>query len=238
MLHAVVLRSPHAHAAITSIEVVAARRATGVVAVVTASDLEQVAAHIPTRRNADADELSPPEHPVLARDKVCYVGQPVAIVVAQDPFVARDALELIEVDYAPLPAVIDPLKAMHPDTPVVHAELGTNCVLKVTSAGGDLETAFAHADLVVRQQYQVQRLAPAPMETRGLVADYHSQDDRLTVWDSTQNPHGMKPRLAQLLGRPESSIRIVTPDVGGGFGEKGCLFRQPGRLSRKTTTRQ
>jgi carbon-monoxide dehydrogenase large subunit len=235
MLHAVVLRSPHAHAAITSIEVVAARRATGVVAVVTASDLEQVAAHIPTRRNADADEISPPEHPVLARDKVCYVGQPVAIVVAQDPFVARDAMELIEVDYAPLPAVIDPLKAMHPDTPVVHAELGTNCVLKVTSAGGDPETAFAHADLVVRQQYQVQRLAPAPMETRGLVADYHSQDDRLTVWDSTQNPHGMKPRLAQLLGRPESSIRIVTPDVGGGFGEKGCLFPEEVAISYLAT---
>ncbi len=224
MLHAMVLRSPHAHAAITSMEVAAARQATGVVAVVTASDLEQVAAHIPTRRNADADELRPPEHPVLAGDKVCYVGQPVAIVVAETPYAARDALELIEVGYAPLPAVIDPLVATHPDTPVVHPELGTNRVLEVTSAGGDLTTAFAQADHIVRQQYQVQRLAPVPMETRGLVADYQPQDDRLTVWDSTQNPHGMKPRLAQLLGRPESSIRVVTPDVGGGFGEKGCLF--------------
>jgi carbon-monoxide dehydrogenase large subunit len=224
MLHAAVLRSPHAHATITAIEVTAARQTTGVVAVVTASDLEEVAAPIPTRRNAEADELRPPEHPVLARDKVCYVGQPVAIVIAQDAYVARDALEMIAVHYQPLPAVIDPLEAMHPDTPVVHTALGTNCVLKVTSAGGDLEAAFTRADLVVRQQYQVQRLAPAPMETRGLVASYHPQDDRLTVWDSTQNPHGMKPRLAQLLGRPESSIRVVTPDVGGGFGEKGCLF--------------
>ncbi|WP_089722375.1 xanthine dehydrogenase family protein molybdopterin-binding subunit [Candidatus Entotheonella palauensis] len=224
MLHAVVLRSPHAHAAITSMEVAAARQATGVVSVVTALDLEHVAAHIPTRRNADADELSPPEHPVLASDKVCYVGQPIAIVVAESLSAARDALELIEVDYAPLPVVVDPLLATHPDTPVVHAELGTNRVLQVTSAGGDLAAAFAQADHVVRQQYQVQRLAPAPMETRGLVADYQAQDDRLTVWDSTQNPHGMKPRLAQLLGRPERSIRVVTPDVGGGFGEKGCLF--------------
>jgi carbon-monoxide dehydrogenase large subunit len=231
MLHAVVLRSPHAHAAITSMDIAAARHATGVVSVVTAADLEQVAAHIPTRRNADADELRPPEHPVLARNKVCYVGQPVAIVVAQDPYIARDALELIQVAYAPLPAVIDPLKAMHPDTPVVHAELGTNSVLKVTSAGGDLATAFAQADHVVRQQYQVQRLAPAPMETRGLVADYQPQDDRLTVWDSTQNPHGMKTRLAQLLGRPESSLRVVTPDVGGGFGEKGCLFPEEVAIS-------
>ena len=99
MLHAVVLRSPHAHAAITSIDVAAARHAPGVVSVVTASDLEHVAAHIPTRRNTDADELWPPEHPVLATDKVCYVGQPIAIVVAQDLYAARDALELIEVDY-------------------------------------------------------------------------------------------------------------------------------------------
>ncbi|MEE9150144.1 MAG: xanthine dehydrogenase family protein molybdopterin-binding subunit [Candidatus Tectomicrobia bacterium] len=235
MLHAVVLRSPHAHAAITSIDVAAARHATGVVSVVTASDLEHVAAHIPTRRNTDADELRSPEHPVLATDKVCYVGQPIAIVVAQDLYAARDALELIEVDYAPLPAVIDPLKAMHPDTPVVHAELGTNSVLKVTSAGGDLTTAFAQADHVVRQQYQVQRLAPVPMETRGLVADYQPQDDRLTVWDSTQNPHGMKPRLAQLLGRPESSLRVVTPDVGGGFGEKGCLFPEEVAISYLAT---
>jgi carbon-monoxide dehydrogenase large subunit len=224
MLHAVVLRSPHAHAAITSIDVGAARHATGVVAVVTAADLEHVATHIPTRRNADADELRPPEHPVLARDKVCYVGQPVAIVVAQDPSMAQDALELIQVVYAPLPAVIDPLKALHPDTPVVHPELGTNSVLKVTSGGGDLATAFAQADHVVRQQYQVQRLAPVPLETRGVVADYHPQDDRLMVWDSTQNPHGIKTRLAQLLGRPERSLRVVTPDVGGGFGEKGCVF--------------
>ena len=235
MLHAVVLRSPHAHAVITSIDVAAARYATGVVSVVTASDLEQVAAHIPTRRNADADELRPPEHPVLARDKVCYVGQPVAIVVAEDPYAARDALDLIEVDYTPLPAVIDPLMAMHPDTPVVHAELETNRVLEVTSAGGDLATAFAQADHVVRQQYQVQRLAPVPMETRGLVADYQPRDDRLTVWDSTQNPHGMKPRLAQLLGRPESRIRVVTPDVGGGFGEKGCLFPEEVAISYLAT---
>lgn len=178
---------------------------------------------------------APPEHPVLARDKVCYVGQPIAIVVAETPYAARDALDLIEVDYAPLPAVIDPLVAMQPGTPVVHAELGSNRVLQVTSAGGDLEAAFAQADHVVRQQYQVQRLAPAPMETRGLVADYQPGDDRLTVWDSTQNPHGMKPRLAQLLGRPESSIRVVTPDVGGGFGEKGCLFPEEVAISYLAT---
>ncbi len=137
---------------------------------------------------------------------------------------AREALDLIQVDYAPLPAVIDPLQAMRHDTPVVHQELASNRVLRITSAGGDVDAAFAQADHVVRQSYQVQRLATAPMENRGVVADYQPQDDLLTVWDSTQNPHGMKAHLAQLLGRPESSVRVVTPDVGGGFGEKGCLF--------------
>ena len=224
MLHAVVLRSPHAHATIAAMDTTAARDTPGVVTVLTAADLEHVAAHLPTRRNADADELRPPEHPILAQDKVCYVGEPVAIVVAEDRYIARDAVDLIRVDYRPLPAVIDPMLAMHPDTLIVHPELGTNSVLEVTSSGGDLDAAFAGADHVVRQQYHVQRLAPAPMETRGLIADYHSENDRLTVWDSTQNPHGMKPRLAELLGCPENSVRVITPDVGGGFGEKGCLF--------------
>ena len=167
MLHAVVLRSPHAHAVLTSLEVTAARQAPGVVAVVTATDLDHIAAHIPTRRNVDAAALRPPEHPVLARDKVCYVGQPVAIVVAQDPYVARDAVEVIAVHYAPLPAVIDPLTAMHPDTPVVHADLGTNGVLHVTSSGGDLEAAFAQADLVVRQQYRCNGWPPPPWKPVG-----------------------------------------------------------------------
>ncbi len=224
MLHAVVLRSPHAHATITSIDVSAARHAPGVVSVVTAEDMDRVATHVPTRQDTEADEFRPPQHPVLARGKVCYVGQPVAMVVAQDPYVARDARELIQVDYAPLPAVIDPLKALDHDTPVVHQELGTNSVLRITSAGGDLAAAFAQADHIVRQRYEVQRLAPVPMEARGVVADYQPQEDLLTVWDSTQHPHDMKTHLAQLLGRPEGSLRVVAPDVGGGFGEKGCLF--------------
>jgi CO/xanthine dehydrogenase Mo-binding subunit len=116
-----VLRSPHAHAILTSLEVSAARQTPGVVAVVTAADLAHVAAHIPTRRNVDADALRSPEHPVPARDKVCYVGQPVAIVVAQDLYVARDAVEVMAMHYTPLPAVIDPLTAMQtPPRPPLH----------------------------------------------------------------------------------------------------------------------
>jgi carbon-monoxide dehydrogenase large subunit len=224
MLHAVVLRSPHAHARLTSIDTQAARHLPGVVAVITADDLEGVVESVPTRRETEAEALHPPVHPVLARSKVCYVGQPVAIVVAQDLSLAQDAREVIQVDYVPLPPVIDPLEAMHADTPIVHQELGTNIALRTRNAGGDIAAALAQAAHVVRQRYQVQRLAPAPLETRGIVAHYQPQDDVLTVWDSTQHPHAIRDHLARVLHRSESRVRVVAPDVGGGFGEKGGLY--------------
>ena len=224
MLHALVLRSPHAHATIKSIHTTAASNLTGVVSVVTALDLAEAVRNVPTRGNIDADVLKPPEHPVLAGDIVCYVGQPVAIVVAEDLYLARDAMELIQVDYEPLPSVVDPLGAMAADAPIVHQALGTNLVLQTVNAGGDLEKAFALADHIVRQRYQVQRIAPAPMEPRGVMADYQSQGDLLTVWDSTQHPHVMREHIARLLGRPQDRVRVIAPDVGGGFGEKGCMY--------------
>jgi aerobic carbon-monoxide dehydrogenase large subunit len=224
LLHAAVLRSPHAHASIKSINVSAASSFSGVVTVITANDVEGVIGQVPTRREADADELHPPEHPVLANSKVCYVGQPVAIVVAQDPYSARDAMELVQVDYELLPPVLDPLEAMAESAPVVHPELGGNIALKTLNVGGDLAAAFAQADHVVSQRYQVQRLAPSPLEPRGVMASYQAQEDLLTVWDSTQHPHEVREHLAHLLNRPQNSIRLVAPDVGGGFGEKGSLY--------------
>jgi len=177
MLHVLVLRSPHAHATIRYTDTTAAINLTGVVSVVTALDLAEGVRNVPTRGNTDADDLRPPEHPVLAGDKVCYVGQPVAIVVAEDLYLARDALELIRVDYEPLPSVVDPLGALAADAPIVHQEIGTNLALQTVNAGGDLEEAFALADHIVRQRFQVQRIAPAPMEPRGVMADYQSQGD-------------------------------------------------------------
>jgi carbon-monoxide dehydrogenase large subunit len=224
MLHAAVIRSPHAHARINSIETAAAVSLPGVVSVVTAADLAQGLPNVPTRSSTDADELTPPEHPTLAGEKVCYVGQAVAIVLAQDPYLARDAVELVRVDYEPLPSVVDPYEALTDGATLVHPELGSNVGLRTVNAGGDLDVAFADADLVVRQRFQVQRVAPAPMEPRGLVADYQAQGDLLTVWDSTQHPHEMREHLAHLLGRSQESVRVVSPDVGGGFGEKGCMF--------------
>ena len=224
LLHTVVLRSLHAHATIRSIDVSGANRLPGVVAVITAADIQDLDVHMPTRSSIDDVELTPPRHPVLASDKVCYVGQAVALIIAEDPYTAADALEQVLVDYEVLPAVTDPYQAMEEGAAVIHSDLGSNVSLRTVSEGGDLDAAFAQADHVVRQTYQVQRLAPAPMEPRGLIADYDSGEDLLTVWDSTQHPHDIRENLVQLLGRTKSGVRVVAPDVGGGFGEKGCLF--------------
>ena len=223
-MHAVVLRSLHAHANIRSIDVSAAGRMPGVVAIFTAADIQELGVELPTRTNTGADEFNPPRHPVLALDKVCYVGQAVAVVIAEDIYVAADALEQVDVDYDILPALIDPYEALEEGAMIVHPDIGTNVAHRTLIAGGDLDAAFAQADYVVSQTYHVQRLAPAPMEPRGLVADYQFAEDLLTVWDSTQHPHEVREHLAHLLGRAESSIRVVAPDVGGGFGEKASFF--------------
>jgi len=224
LLNAVVLRSLHAHANIRSIDVSAANRVPGVVAVFTAADIQDLAVEIPTRTNTGADEFNPTRHPLLASDKVCYVGQAVAVLIAEDIYTAADALDQIVVDYEILPALTDPHEALEPGAMIIHPDQGSNVSLRTVNGGGDLDGAFAQADHVVRQTYQVQRLAPAPMEPRGLIADYDSQADLLTVWDSTQHPHEVREHLVHLLGRTEESIRVIAPDVGGGFGEKASLF--------------
>ena len=224
MLHALVLRSPHAHAVLRSIDTTAAAAMPGVAAVITAGDLSGLTAQLPTRLSSEADDIAPPRHPVLADGKVCYVGQAVAIVVAEDIYTAADALEQIVVDYELLPSVVDPSQALKAGAPVVHEDLGSNICLRTVNSGGDIDAAFASADRVVSQQYRVQRLAPAPMEPRGLLASYDRDNDLLSVWDSTQHPHEVREHLVDILGRAEEGVRVAAPDVGGGFGEKGCLF--------------
>ena len=223
MLHALIIRSPHGHARIRSIDASAALALPGVTAVVTAQDMAEIA-QLPTRESADADELRPPRHPALAVDKACYASQPVAIVLAENIYTAEDAVELVNIDYEILPAVIDPREATSEGTPVIHEQFGSNVVLRTVNAGGDLDGAFASADCVITQRFDVQRVAPAPMEPRGLLAEYDAEADLLTVWDSTQHPHEIREHLARLLERPLESVRVACPDVGGGFGEKGCFF--------------
>ena len=228
MLYAVVVRSIHAHARIHSIDTSDAISLAGVVEVLTGQDLVGVLSNIPIREMGDrsVDEFNPPGHPVLAQDKVCYVGQPVAVVVADDPYLARDGAESLVVEYEVLTPVTDPAQSANPETPIIHADIGTNVAIRSVQEGGDIERAFNEADHVVHQRFQIQRLAPSSMEGRGVVADYNSGEDFLTVWDSTQAPHQIKRYLAQSLERPEETIRVASPDVGGSFGIKDCMFSE------------
>ena len=220
MLHAAVLRSPHAHARIVSVDVSQARSMPGVVAVLTPADIEGVLGDIPPRGTERLEDAKFPHHPVLARGKVCYVGQPVAVVVAESRYLARDALDLLRVEYQPLAPLMDPLEAAGPESPLIHEEMGTNVAMRVQVGRGDVEAAFAQADRTVRERYHVPRLSAAPMEGRGLIAHYQASERHLTLWTSSQVPHKVKSFLAPLLKRPDISLRIVAPDVGGGFGQK------------------
>jgi carbon-monoxide dehydrogenase large subunit len=227
LLHAAVLRSLHAHARIRSVDVSAARDLPGVVTILVGRDIAGVLQGIPTRDMVGEramDELRPPEQPLLAHDKVCYVGQPIAVVVAQDPYMAREGVERITVDYEPLPPVLDPLTAASADAPVIHQALGTNIAMRLRQQAGDLEGAFAQADHRIRQRYLVPRLVPAPLETRGVMAHYQPENNFLTVWNSTQAPYRLKHYLSLLLHWPEETLRVIAPDVGGSFGVKDCIF--------------
>ena len=227
MLHAFVIRSPHAHALIRNADIAEARNSPGVVAVVTGGDIAGVLGDIPTRPpwpDASILVMNGVGQPVLAKDRVCYVGQAVAMVVADSLEQARDAADLVIVDYEPLTPILDPAEALKDDAVPIHQELGTNLGMRMFRQGGDLEGAFAKADKVIAQRFEVQRLAPAPLETRGVAASYQSRDNLLTVWDSTQEPQQVWHLLAEQFGRPESSVRVIAPDVGGGFGAKGCVF--------------
>ena len=233
MLHAAVLRSPHAHARIRSIDTSAARRLPGVVAVLTGEDIGELG-EIPTQAMAgewEVDEMNAPDQPVLARGKACYVGQTVAVVAAEAPALARDALQQIKVDYEVLKPYIDPLEALEADATPIHDWIGNNVGVRVhhDRQGSDLDAAFSQADNVIKQRYYVQRLAAVPMETRGCVAHYDAQEDFLTVWAATQGAHRYRRMLAILLNRSQDSVRVIAgPDVGGGFGEKGGLYPEDG----------
>ena len=199
----------------------------GVLEVLTGSELAKVVPGMPERDlqgDQTIDESHPPQQPVMAVDRVCYVGQAVAIVVAEERYLARDGADLIEVDYEPLPVILDPLEALKDDSKPMHPDVDSNVVLRSWRGAGDVDAALAEADQVIQQRYLVQRLAPAPMETRGVLAHYLPQEDFLTVWSSTQEPHELKKHLTELLNRPNDKVRSIAPDVGGGFGEKGVLF--------------
>ena len=226
-LHMAFARSVYAHARVKSVDVAAARALPGVVAVYTGSDLKGKLGLVPCA--AGMEGLKVPDHPCLAIDKVCYVGEPVAAVVARDRYIARDAADLIEVDYEPLPAVTDPEKALAKGSPLLHEKLGDNVAFVAKLEGGDWKSVEADKNLkVIKQRMINQRLAPVSMETRGVIASYSPGEDTLTVWSSTQIPHILKTQLALMSGVDEARCRVIAPEVGGGFGSKLNVYGEEG----------
>ena len=221
-LHAAMLRSPHAHARIRSIDVSAARRAPGVVGVVVAADLGATRGPIPI--NAPHPGLPVPCRIMpLAAERVRFVGEPVAAVVADDVYRANDALDLIRVEYEPLPAVVDVEAALAPGAPILHPEVGSNVVADWRQRAGDVEAALREAPVVVRARIRLARGGAHPLEPRALVAEW--QADRLTVRGAVQMVHRHRGVIAGQLGLPEEHVRIIAPpDVGGGFGTKGMYY--------------
>jgi len=228
-LHVAFLRSPHAHAKLTSINATAAQSAPGVVAVYTGADVAGKIGYIPCA--AAAPDTKVPKVSVLAQSKVIYVGQPVAAVVATDKYKARDAAELIEVDYDPLDVVTDIEAAAQPASPVIHPEFGTNIAWTCQAGTGDIDAAFAQADKVVTQKIVHQRLIPTAIEPRGVLAQYFPGEQQLNLWSSTQIPHLLRTQLALMLGINENKVRVVAPEVGGGFGSKLNVYGEEALLA-------
>src|SRR5579875_677394 len=225
MLHGAVLRSPLAHARITGIDTLAAEAHPKVKAVITGQTLADFKlAWMPT--------LAEDVQAVLATDKVRFQGQEVAFVVAEDRYAARDALELIVVDYEPLPPVVDARHALDPGAPLVRDDIAGQADNRIFdwSAGDRAGTdeVFAAADVTVAQEMLYPRVHPAPLETCGTVADLDRISGKLTVWSTSQAPHAHRTMYALVTGLPEHKIRIISPDVGGGFGNKVGIY--PGYL--------
>ncbi|MDE0164125.1 MAG: xanthine dehydrogenase family protein molybdopterin-binding subunit [Bryobacterales bacterium] len=217
MLHAAVLRSPYAAARINSISIEDALALPGVKAVYVGKDVESVGG-VPCA--GSMPDLRIPNHKILAGDRVYYVGHPVAAVVATDKYIAADAIERIEVDYEPTELVSDPEEALQEGAVKVHPEYPDNVAFTFSQEGGDVEEAFRQADVIVKEKILVPRLAPLPIETRGVVAEYDEGAQELTIYSSTQIPHLLRTQLALQLNLPEHHVRVIAPEVGGGFGSK------------------
>lgn len=226
MLHTAFVRSFYAHARINGIDASEALKLPGVVAVYTGKDVAQVG---PVPCASALPGLKVPDYRVLAQDKVFFVGHPVAVVVATDRYIARDAADLVMVDYEDLPAVVD-VEAAAQGGPVIHDGFGDNIAYKLTAGEGDIDAALAGSDRVIKQRIVHQRLAPIAMEPRGVLARYFPGEGDLTVWSSTQIPHLLRTQLAIMLGFPENKLRVITPEVGGGFGSKLNVYAEEALL--------
>jgi carbon-monoxide dehydrogenase large subunit len=223
LLHAAAVRSPHARARIRSIDASRARAQRGVHLVLTAVELGEL--NQPTPLLIPHPELTHPRTPYpLAVDEVRYAGELVALVVADDRYLAADAAQLIDIDYEPLPAVVDLETAGADGAPRVHADVPGNRAARVVQRVGDPDTAFTGAAHVFRERLAIERSCGSPLETRGVVAEYDARTGMLRAWISTQAPLPIKNGLARMFGLPEFKVEVIAPDVGGGFGTKIMLF--------------
>lgn len=229
MLHAAFLRSPYAHAKINSIDVSQALQREGVVAVYTANDLGDywkpgplLVSPPPVKDIVFNEKTQVP----LAKDKVKFAGEPIVMVLAESRYIAEDALADIQVDYEPLPAVVDMEKALASDSILIHEEIGSNVAAHVVQNKGDYESAKKEAAVVIKRRLLYEHGCAAAMENRGIVAEWDRRAGRLTVWDTTQAPVVIRNGLAGMLGLSERQVRVVAPFIGGGFGPKIMMFYQ------------
>ncbi|HEX3630566.1 MAG TPA: molybdopterin cofactor-binding domain-containing protein [Candidatus Dormibacteraeota bacterium] len=220
VVHMYIVRSTEAHARILGIETARAREADGVLAIFTGKDLKsELTVPLPVTPTFVPDKKAPNQYPI-AMEKVRYAGEPVAIVLATSRAAAEDAGERIDIRYESLPPVLDLEKAIEKDAAVLHDDVGSNLSYDAKFAAGDIEAAFREADVTIKQRLIQQRLIPVAIEGRGVLADYKPFTNKLTVYSSTQIPHFVKVWLAVILGISESNVRVVAPEVGGGFGSK------------------
>ncbi len=229
MLHAAFLRSDYAHARILSIDASAARERPGVVAVYTAEDMgdfwQPGPLLVPAPTSVPGAVFHKRTQIPLAKDKVRHVGEPIAVVIAENRYIAEDALADIIVDFEPLPAVVDMEKALEPEAALVHDDLESNLAAHVPQEKGNYAEAKAKADLVIKRRLVIDRGAAAAMENRGVVASWDDKVQELTMWDTTQSPIPIRNGTAAMLGLSEHQVRVIAPFVGGGFGPKIMMFQ-------------
>jgi carbon-monoxide dehydrogenase large subunit len=222
-LYAAFVRSPYAHAKISNVDVSAAKAKPGVFGAYSGADLVDAKFDVSVPTAAELPGLVKPAHPPLALGEVRFVGELVAVVVANDPYAARDAAEAVSVQYDELPAVVDLDKAAA-GGPFAHSGLETNIAYEMPIKVGDVDGAFAKADVIVKERIVNQRVVPCPMEPRTMLAEWQPGPQQLTLWSSTQIPHLLRTNIAMLLGLPEIKVRVIAPEVGGGFGAKLNLY--------------
>src|SRR5947207_5560239 len=217
--HAAIVRSPHAHARIHGYDIAAALDMEGVVAVITGADV------LKHTKPFSVGVTAPVHYYCAATDKARFVGEPVAVLVAKTRYIAEDAAELVRVRYEPLPAVVDPERALEPDAPVLHDAVGTNLAGHRRLVYGDPDRAFGEADVVLKERFRFPKYGSTPIETYGVIAAWDSLEGVCTVWSNFMGPFIMHPLTARVLGLPENKLRfIVPPDIGGSFGIKSSIY--------------